>query len=79
MQRFSIRGQKSLSLLSKVLIPVENVNCDEDVNHSDRVDKMDSGTEASNEEFFRRVLTYRPLTKVWREGAPLGIRVKDVR
>ena len=87
MQRFSVRGKKSLSLLGKVLIPSDErrgmSNSDEDGNDRDGCVKMDSGREresdVSNEEFFRRVLTHRSMTRIWRDGAALGLRVKDVR
>ena len=83
MQRFSVRGRKALCLLGKVLIPTDECRGRSDTNDvdddSDGLNRMDSKSVVSNEEFFRRVLTHRSMTRIWKDGAALGLRVKDVR
>jgi hypothetical protein len=83
--RFSLKGRGSLLMLDKVLQTVSPIISAESIaiaaSSSTTVDKKFATITdgITNEEFFRKAMSYEPITRVWPEDAVLGIQVKDVR
>ena len=84
-QRFCIRGLGSLALLEKVLKTNKNNR-----QKSKKVDanEVEVGVEFEsnknndinkNEDFFEKVFSYQPISRIWPENGILGISVRDVR
>jgi POPLD (NUC188) domain len=70
--RLSLRGSKALEVINTVFKPFTD---GEDKAVSANVDRPD----LSNEQFFGRASSHKPISRLWPEGAVLGLTVKDVR
>ena len=73
--RFCIRGRDSLTTLAKVLIPSPSSS-----SSSSSSTLADENTDAcDNEQFYFRLQSSQSISKVWAEGAVLGINVQDAQ